>query len=750
MESIHVRQTVRPIRVAFLMERGDFDSLLRAISLNTVVWGGIYNPIIGLLPVDQREGIIKGFDPDYIVHLSGAMDEALQERFQFRIIEPDSLVSADNQNGLRYLRFGLHIGPLLQELHREEVRFLQQPSRAVVVGTDEATWSYLLPVVYGSFSHLPEQDIDFHRLFVDSLRASDVIVNQTSLPGTVLDGVTPIEVTKYALSLYGGQANFSSHILYVGNPQNWDDLVGFWNIRATGRRVVFLPADNFTIFEAAVRGAISSGDYAINPHIRNHADLQKAPSVDKEQYEAVAVWITGLNAGGFARRIWDPRDHMEDDFYLGDIHAGRIESSSEEGVALWDGKQLTPLKAAHPAFFQEDLQIRRMDFRWATEMTMRGASLDNTISFSFPSEPGIEALVHHMAVGFPGEIRVSRHGLVTTKDSSTVYHYLSPLNTDEMFRAIFDAKGFDVEESLPGRYARQIIAKMGNLHFDCRMFKVRGVREIINRLSNGSVLTKGNMFEIVRDAWQPDINEELYIRAGQHGKLEFGIIFNEFLEKRIIRPGLSMVCGNCFAKDWYHVSEFAEEFTCRFCFTRQRVNFGAKHEWQYKADGLFQIRDSALGSLAVIVALWRLADLSILSLGKYATSLKLRNKDTGKECEIDFIYLQTAGLTASDELVFGEAAGHIELLQADADKLSELADRFDRRPYLAFSTLKDCFSDTEREWLRKLAADGYKVIALTTQELDPYHLHKRFATTGRPYAVTLDDLSRNTLQLNVQ
>jgi hypothetical protein len=36
------------------------------------------------------------------------------------------------------------------------------------------------------------------------------------------------------------------------------------------------------------------------------------------------------------------------------------------------------------------------------------------------------------------------------------------------------------------------------------------------------------------------------------------------------------------------------------------------------------------------------------------------------------------------------------MTQADADKMKELADRFDRRPYLAFATLKDVFSEGEK------------------------------------------------------
>ncbi len=307
-----------------------------------------------------------------------------------------------------------------------------------------------------------------------------------------------------------------------------------------------------------------------------------------------------------------------------DIRAARLESASIEDVALWDGNRLTPIKAAHPIFLAENLGTRRRDFRWAIELTMRGASLDNSISFSFPAEPGIEELVHQAATGMPGEIRISNHGLVLTEGFPSGHHYLSPLRTEEMFAAIFEARGFETEISQPGRYAAEIISKMGNLHFDCRMFKVKGVREIITRLSNGSTLTKGNMHAIVTCAWQADANEELYIRRGQAGKLNFTAIFDGLLEKRIIRPGFAMKCKTSSRRVGTMSANY-EEFTCRFCFTRQRVDFGAKHEWQYRADGLFQIRDGALGSLAVVISLWRFADLSALSSGKYTSSLRLKD-----------------------------------------------------------------------------------------------------------------------------
>ena len=82
--------------------------------------------------------------------------------------------------------------------------------------------------------------------------------------------------------------------------------------------------------------------------------------------------------------------------------------------------------------------------------------------------------------------------------------------------------------------------------------------------------------------------------------------------------------------------------------------------------------------------------------------------------------------------------------------MAEIADRFRCKPYIAFSTLKGTYSDAERSHIRHLMNRGYRVIALTREELDPYDLHKRFRGLGRPYAVRLGDLSANTLEINIR
>jgi hypothetical protein len=155
------------------------------------------------------------------------------------------------------------------------------------------------------------------------------------------------------------------------------------------------------------------------------------------------------------------------------------------------------------------------------------------------------------------------------------------------------------------------------------------------------------------------------------------------------------------------------------------VDFGSAKEWPYKADGLFRISDSAQGSVAVIISLWRLENLTF-SDGRYVTSTNLVATDTGRRYEIDHAYVVTKVQDASYDLVLGQATRFGDFTNDDMQKMTELADRFSQKPYLAFSTLKDQFSEADKVRFRDLAGRGYRVIALTREELDPYDLFDRF------------------------
>src|SRR5712691_2279038 len=134
MDSIHVQQKLRPMRYAFLIREADLGAALQAVSLNTVIWGGIYNPIVPLIPRDGCLCLLSAFDPDKLVDLTGGhLDPELRERYQHRIISGENLVSTDDRQGVKKLGFGFTTLPLLRHIYDKEGRFLSGPSRAAIV-----------------------------------------------------------------------------------------------------------------------------------------------------------------------------------------------------------------------------------------------------------------------------------------------------------------------------------------------------------------------------------------------------------------------------------------------------------------------------------------------------------------------------------------------------------------------------------------------------------------------------------------
>lgn len=759
MESIHVLQRVRPSRYAFIVDEHDFDAALQAVSLNTALWGGVYNPIVPLTPAASQQGLLKAFDPDILVNLTGAdLPVDLVKRCQGRILDATALVQTDGRTNWRQLSLGFSILHILRHIHEKEVRFLSGLSRAKIAAPESAPgWPEFCAFAFGSFRWLPETGANFDETFCHALRAEKVHIPNLQPPASYEESLFPVHITGYRLRCFNRIASFSSHIIFIGDHRNLGDLIELWNIRATGRTVIFVPVAAYQAFESLILLLATQGRYPINQHVENRADLQKGPSVSDELFEQVRNWVAGRGLTQILPRPWRPRFGLEIDGYCGDIHVADIEAAKGDEISILQDSAMTPVRVIAPPYLGDEAPAMG-ELTWSVEITMAGGGFrNNDFMFSLPQTPAVESLVERNFLGIAmAGFRIGRRGVVLQQSSISSSFHLLPVATRDAFHAIFREVGLEVEASEPGQYAEKIIKKMGSLHGDCRVFKIRGVREILDKLGNGSCLQRGNMCAIVMSAardeygknWRPELYNDLILRSGQHSPLQFGSIFDVLLEKRILRPGFEFKCSNCFKKDWYHISEFAEDYTCRFCFTPQRVNFASAPNWQYKADGLFRIPDSAQGSVAVILSLWLFENLT--GIGRFVTSRNLRATDTGKRCEIDYAYLAMGGtFDTSYELVLGQATRFGDFTDNDMRLMAEIADRFPKRPYIAFSTLRDRYSEEDKARLRDLAKQGYGVIALTREELDRHDLRGLFALSPHNYARKFRELCENTLQLNV-
>jgi hypothetical protein len=749
MDSIHIHQVLRPLRHAYLIKEGDHAGADRAVSLNTIIWGGIYNPIISVTPETECNEILKEFDPDELVNLTSTpLSAAISEGFEQRIVNFDQVTRNDAWDGQVKLGFGFHMIPIVRHIFEKEARFIREESLAsFYTCPDSIQWNRFFGFQCGSFSGLPNLSINFKAEFMQALNARELYFDPKTLDEIVELVDSPLRLTGYGLDLYGGFGNFPKHIVYIGDHRELSDLLEFWNIRATGRMCIFIPVDLYRLFKSMIRRLAkpNNGNAQIVP------ELQKGQSVTDELFLEVCDWIRSLDTGPKTRRTWRPQ------FGGSENDAGTIEANKAEEISLLEGSQMTPAKFIKPEYLMED-EFAMGDFSWAVEIKMSGGTANVDFVFSIPYERKIErSIISGITHKGPGEARIGKQGLVVFVNNGTNNLFLSPLRTKDVLCALFESAGLKAEVSGPGQYMEQIIKKMGHLHFDCRIFKVRGVREIIKKLSNGSILTQGNMRDIIMNTvpdefgqnWRSEFYKTLIVRSGQRAELDFGVIFQQLLEKRVIRPGFEMKCENCFAKEWYHVSEFDEEYVCRYCFTKQRVNFSNKKEWQYKADGLFRIENSAQGSIAAIVALWRIQDFHSLDEGRYQCSVTLQDKSSQNAYELDFVCMRVGTFKAGYELVFGQAKNFVDFSPEEVGKMGTLSAKFLGRPYLCFSTMKESFSAQEKSAIGQLVREGHKVIALTRQELDPYSLYERFRSAPKKSVVRFSDLSLNTVHLNV-
>ncbi|MCM2313913.1 MAG: hypothetical protein NDJ92_02010 [Thermoanaerobaculia bacterium] len=755
MESLTVRQRLRPLRFCFVIRPDDQDGFLRAAALNTVLWGGIYNPIVPCSP--NLGGYLEEFDPDQIVNCSGeALPDPISAAYEFRIHNEDALLEAPTIGIGAYRRrltLGVGIEPVLRHLSETQLRDATVPSRLAVPTDVPQEWTLYAGATFGTFANLPDLGGDIVGLYRALTRSTNVPIDPAA-EFDVRRWRFPIDVTGYGIRRFNAIANMSSHVVYVGDHQSVDDIAGFWNIRATGRDVWFVPVAQYEHHRAMLAHLIERGRYAINPHIENRADIQRGPSVPEDSFKTVADWIHAQGVGPSSIRSWQPRFGSSMDHYVGDIHVADIEGSRGDDIVILADGRLTPIKLVDPPYLDDDDST---DHEWAVELQISNPYIANDWMCQLPRARGVGLLAQRLVLGGRNETRLGRNGLVVTANHVRSTAHAIPLPTTDVFQAMLEAAtGLQVTPSQPGIYAEQIIRKMGSLAFDCRAFKIRGVRDVLDTLSRGSTLTRGNMRETVisttQDAygqnWRPDLYEHLCIARGQQVP-DFTPIFEDLLAKRMIRPGLYFTCRNCRKKDWYHVSEFTEEYTCRYCFERQRVPFGSRAEWQYRADGLFQVDRSAQGSIATIVALWRLNEVEHGAHGRYCTGLNFTKPGGIVELEIDYAYLQMDWFSSAYELVLGEAKNFSDYDEPAVTKLKTLADKFERKPYLAVATLKDSFGGAEKALLREAVSKGYRVIPLTRLELDPYYLHERFAGTRHKYATRFCDLAEACVAVNL-
>jgi hypothetical protein len=721
--TIQINCNTRPVRLAFLVDKPDPATLEEVFKLNTLLWGGLLNPVVVLDGSSRKQvgrhyayetsaydeeqlQLLKAFDPDILVSYSNDKLPDFLAPFRERIFSKDVL--RWNPWGTQEMVAFLEVWPFLQEYWLKEVRFLQKPQEkyGYISLDDPGDRRAYLIAQFGSY---PEES-NGNKVLATNFGGSLVTYDEGFRKSfTSNEWVFPIRITAFGLEVPFPSV-LDSHILFLLDPKNIFDVVDFWNLRAAGYRVFPLPTDVYRDLSKGARAFAEWSVYPINQNVTTMAEIVKARSVDDSCLEDAGKWLAGL--GAYAERLslrgWVPRFRSWDrDGRLHPEMQIRPPTSEESDELVIFNEGHGTLRASGPKC---ELSGPYLSQHWAADLVALGET-DEERTFRLPwLRPECDALANHR-IGHghkPYSSRVSQHGVVVLRRGDRENVWIEEPKVTEVLRAYLKDGGFTyLKTSAPGSTLERIVEQLGGL-LRCTVLQNSGVRELIKKLAHGAHTPANDVRRIVYKS----------LPFGKSERQEkFESVLSVLVETKVLRQGFELQCDRCQRHDWYHISDLGADFRCKKCFHVQQVPNLDGRAWYYVSDGLFRLEGKVAGCLTTILSLLFLR-LFVNDDVRYAPSFDYADGTT--HAERDFALFASQFLQENVDVVIGECKSLKEMEANQRDAIRRLGEK--TGAYLAFCTLSDAFTPDDQLFFEELVVAGQKPILLTRKHLEMRHM----------------------------
>ncbi len=727
MASSVLRVSYRPLRIGFLVRHGEIADVLSSVEFNTVLWGGIYNPLI---PVGGATGLddqlIRTFRVDLLHPISNVGDVKALFESHSHLPWPESLLGQSGFSrdfeGRSWLG-AMDIVPWIIR-HRWEPGLVRSvASDYVVVDWNESDpLAGVLSLTFGRFP--PASDnlpIDYRQVFIDNLAAHEVPIFQGhSFPDMLAFRRSPLDFT--GLELKPDRVHhWHNHGVYIGSV-DCGDFINFWNLRASGIDLIFIPTPLFDrLRHYATKHIENLLSWARQDPGRRRLGVwvrrgQAIPSEVSELFPRDVQWSridvdevtwNGLN-------VQPPVYRLEQRQVI-----ANLDTSRQEAVSL---------DFAIPPLI--DVEELPLGYSWqhvitsivpGTEFAYEGNTLH------LPFLPDLNEWYSRRVVLHPHELRVEMEGVGKISDLSTETLHITPVKGVDVVHRILERAAINARTSLPGRVAHQLIQQMDGLE-GCRVFKIRGVRGLIRSDEAHDGVTRGRATDIIHDR-DPVSGVAsftrfagLFIEPRERPQLTTSHTFDYLLKRGIFRPGLQLVCPRCNLDYWMGMP-IGETCSCEFC--GHSFNLAPylqdRGDWRFRVSGLFGRKAGEEGAIPVVLSLLQLlrthhAGATFL----YACGTSLQSM--GLDCEADLVAVER-GREGETSILLGECKSYMETNDGDVNNLTMAARLIldsGVNCYLLFAKTADAFSQAEIDRFRTLSQNGLSLILFTARELEPY------------------------------
>jgi len=766
----------RPARIGFLVRDGNIEDLVKAAGINTLLWGGIYNPIIPISATNKKfsRQLLSLFSVDVLFAVShtAEIDEVIKTNPFLR--DPghyaENIFYEDwhtKKNVLGYLD-SINIVDYYWEKEFKNKPKDYKSNCALVKWNSTDTCNNLFSILFGYFPTSYNLKDNFQDAFLKGLRSKEISISQDGdIDKNLAKSITAITATTLELDGYGGTLRGNG--LYVGSENDFSDLLYFWNLRAAGLTLEFLPKDHVDRFNDFIKTYIKRLDDIPNrnPNIEDWINIYHRG--DHKDIQCIVKKFQRNKRFTFSHCdevIWNGLNIKSANFYF---DWQQILASVEKTYDKYIVSGALPEKK----FLNTDRarRDRNVDSQYLV------VSIDSIGEFNYSRHtlkpPFIRELneFYSREIDFdPWRVRSERNGIGVIIKASDNSLSLYPISHNKLIEKIFELAGFDTDMSQAGLLVKQIVHGMreDNPLEACRVFKITGVRKLIKALKADESIKWDKAIKIIGKNRFAKF-KKLYIESRDKPELTPIDVFSFLLKKKIFSPKINFLyklfrskwnfkCKNCGLKEKILIKDFENFWQCPYCEHQQYMpsyiadSFKRKHNiyWKFKKSGLFAKDNNQEGAIPVIVSLLVFARIFDSHGLIYSTSLNLQSS---KKCEVDFCILQ---YDRGDKIQLGIAECKDEgqkINQQDIDNLKQVQDNINKLGiycYIIFSKTADSYETDEIELFKSLKNENRKFVILSNKELEPYHPYWEMDEIDRlpeKYALDMRGMYRNSLFL---
>jgi hypothetical protein len=754
----------RPLRIGFLVRAGNVEHVVKAAGINTLLAGGIFNPLI---PVptrsDMAERLIDHFNVDVLTVIDRDQElETFRGKYPFLSIpfRVDGELFMEDWETRKNVPVCLDLLNIIDNAWETEFKHKPEDYQSNCSllrwnETDEAR--NLFAVSFGFFPSSFNLRDDFEGTFLRGLRAKEISLQQEApIEPAVSRSIYPLRSTALQMSGYSGSYLMTEisngNGIYVGDANSFDDLVAFWNLRAAGLRVEFLPQNFPQRFEQFIDAHLQQLDkYQSQPShaedwITVHYGAGESNSLEEKirlinekhgpAEDSIKPFLTKkrLLLYHYDDWTWHERNLKPATFYFDKSQALANVEKRYERYAVTINLQEKPIVRGRRRAFEKQHLV-------ASVQTLGELAYEEH-TLSVPYIKQLNDFYGREIAFDPWKVRVEERGLGVIIDAADNHVSLFPIHQEKLLRTVLAHAGIQAELSQAGLITKRVIERLGGLE-NGRVFKIRGVRQLIHELKADDYVSKGEATHKIWADGQFKSHEDLYSQTSTDG------IFETLLKKEIFRAGLELICDHCKLRNWLSLKDIDDIWTCTYCGHASQTSLQLKDrgDWRFRKSGLFAKDNNQEGAIPVILTLIQF--LQVLRIRKLIYTPPLNLKTSSISCETDFCIMQYEGWPGI-EIGIGECKSEKgKITRDDVENLSAVRENLIAKGfhcYLIFSKTADSFGPDEIGYFSELKKRKIPYILLLNKELEPYRLYDRYTEGQLPtkYTSSLQEMARNS------